>query len=474
MTKETLRLSPLGFREYDARWIYPDDINLAGMKRLGLAFGIFTREARKMRQDETPRIICGYDYRSYSEEVAQSFSEGLLEAGAQIHDIGLALSPMAYFAQAALGAEGVAMVTASHNPNGWTGVKMGVGAPLTLMGEEMEALKEKSLGGALTPAKKRGAVVPEADMRQNYIDDLCKRPSFSKPIRIVLDCGNGTAGFFAAEVFRRLGADVIELHCDPDFTFPHYNPNPEEMAMMDSLGKKVREAKADLGLAFDGDGDRCGFADEKGAVISADKAGLLIAQAMATKTSALHFIADVKSTGLYEQCLRDIGASVEYWKTGHSYMKQRLHQKKAAAAFEKSGHFFFNPPLGKGYDDGLLSGILFASVLCEKDMKASALLDFLPRTWISPTLSLPSRDEKKYEIVEKARGFYKTQKEIAGRAIEKLIEVNGVRVVLEDGSWLLVRASSNVPSLVVVAESTQSQKDMEDLVLRIEGVLQRF
>ena len=465
------QIAPSGFREYDARWRYPEEISLAGLKRLGLAFGHFARETRGAKK---PAIVCGRDYRSYSEEVQSAFVSGLVEAGCLVRDIGLALSPTAYFAHSDLKADGVAMITASHNPNGWTGVKMGLRAPLTLMPDEIARVKDLTFSESLAPAEEAGSVAPHEEMRGRYIESFGSHGVLPKPLRIVLDCGNGTAGFFAPEIFRRLGAEIVELNCDPDFSFPHYNPNPEDMAMMRSLGGAVRDAGADLGLAFDGDGDRCGFTDEKGEIISADKAGLLIARDMARRGEGKRFIADVKSTGLYGSVLGGLGAEVEYWKTGHSYMKRRLWETGSAAAFEKSGHFFFGGSMGGGYDDGILSGVVMAALLCRSGLVMSALALDLPRTWISPTLSPFCGDGEKYRVVEGVLAFYRGCGEVCGRRVVGLVDVNGVRVILEDGSWLLVRASSNVPGLVVVVESFESEGDMEVLIDEVRSVLGNY
>ncbi len=456
-------LAPSGFREYDARWRFPEEIDGEGLRRLGSALGtILGEEGRR-------RIVTGHDYRSYSEEVKASLIEGLTAAGMHVLDIGLALSPTAYFAQSVLpGAPALAMVTASHNENGWTGVKMGACAPLTFGPGEMAKLKETALNGARLPEKTGGGVEKVAGVAERYIADLASRRRFSRRLRVVLACGNGTAGFFAPEVFRRLGAEVIEQDCRPDWTFPRHNPNPESLAMMADLGRAVRESGAELGLAFDGDGDRCGFTDETGALLWADKMGLLLARGLA-ETGAARFIVDVKSTGLFgrDPVLSAAGASVSYWKTGHSYMKMGLRETGAAAGFEKSGHFFFGPPLGRGYDDGILSGIVVCEMLCAGGGRLSELYGSLPPTWLSPTMAPFCPDEKKYEAVAALRRELEARqaagRRIAGRAIRALLTVNGVRAELEDGGWILFRASSNRPSLVVVVESTRSEADMRRL-----------
>jgi phosphomannomutase/phosphoglucomutase len=465
-------VKPTGFREYDARWLYPHDINLMGLNAIGL--GLATLAGRR---GVAKRFVVGHDYRSYSAEVKQALMMGLLAGGAEVHDIGLALSPMAYFAQFALDVEGVAMVTASHNDNGWTGIKMGFQRPLTFGPDEMGALKEIVLGGECrTAAGGRYVFVP--DMAERYIAALIERPKLKRKLKVVAACGNGTAGAWAPKVLEGIGCEVVPLDCDLDYTFPRYNPNPEDMKMLHAMADAVRAHKADVGFGFDGDGDRCGVVDNAGDEIFADKVGVMLARDL----SALHdkpvFVADVKSTGLFmtDPVLLKHGARTLYWKTGHSYMKRYTHEQKALVGFEKSGHFFFQPPLGRGYDDGLLSAIAVCDMLDRTPGKSLAdLKNALPKTWGSPTMSPHCADEVKYSIVDKITAQYKdaaaTSKPVAGQKIRDLVTVNGVRVVLEDGTWGLVRASSNKPELVIVVESPTSEANMRAIFADIDARL---
>ena len=454
-----MKLEPSGFREYDARWLYPQQIDDEGMRRLGLALGTYLNE-----RGTSGKIIVGNDYRSYSQAVKQAMTDGLVESGQSVIDIGLCLSPTAYFAQSILGIPAVAMVTASHNENGWTGVKMGCVAPMTFGPQEMARLKQIALNGEAKPLS-GGSLETIDSIQEKYIEDLIASVSLAKELRVVLACGNGTAGKFAPRVFEGAGCKVIPLHCELDWNFPHYTPNPENMKMMNELAAHVREHKADIGLAFDGDGDRCGFVDNTGEVISADKMGVLVARHLSAENKKSQFIADVKSTGLFatDPELKQNEASTFYWKTGHSYMKRKLNESGALAGFEKSGHFFFAPPVGRGYDDGLLSGLLVCALVAKSGRALSEIYSTLPQSFISPTMAPTCADEKKYAAVEKVIAHYKERDNILGRKITERLCVNGLRLTLDDGSWLLVRASSNVPSLVVVVESTRSAADRKAL-----------
>jgi phosphomannomutase/phosphoglucomutase len=468
-------VKPTGFREYDARWLFPQDINLMGMQAIGLGVATLMRE-----RGVPPRIVTGHDYRAYSSSIKYALVSGLLAGGAEVHDIGLALSPMAYFAQFALEVEGVAMVTASHNDNGWTGIKMGMGRPLTYGPEDMSALKEIVLEGRFAPHE-GGVYHFHADLAGRYISDLANREPFKRKLKAVVACGNGTAGAFAPEVLTRLGCEVIPLNTDLDYNFPNHNPNPEDMKMLHALCDAVRANGADVGLAFDGDGDRCGVVDNEGAEIFADKVGVMIARDLSSSHSKAHFVVDVKSTGLFttDPVLQKNGAHTVYWKTGHSYIKRYSHETGALVGFEKSGHFFFNPPLGRGYDDGLVSAIAVCDMLSNNPSKTMAdLYRELPKTWQSPTMSPHCDDEKKYDVVDRViahfKGLAESGAKVAGQQVRDVITVNGIRIMLEDGTWGLVRASSNKPELVVVVESPVSEANMRAIFAELDGHLATY
>jgi phosphomannomutase/phosphoglucomutase len=361
------------------------------------------------------------------------------------------------------------MVTASHNENGWTGVKMGANKPLTFGPEEMSRLKAIVLAGAWI--ERPGGRLTRVDgVAERYIADAASRAQITRPLKVVAACGNGTAGAFAPEALRRMGVEVIPMDAELDWTFPRYNPNPEDQVMLHAMAEAVREHGADLALGFDGDGDRCGVVDDEGEEIFADKIGLMLGRDLSAIHPNATFIVDVKSTGLYitDPVLKANGAKTVYWKTGHSYIKRKTAELGALAGFEKSGHFFFNAPLGRGYDDALVAAAAILSMLDRNPgKKLSELKKALPVAFTSLTMSPHCGDEAKYGVVEQIVADYEALAaaggSILGRRIDSILTVNGVRVTLEDASWLLVRASSNKPELVVVVESTQSEDDMRAL-----------
>jgi len=467
---EEVRINPLGFREYDARWLYPKDINNEGIKSVGKGFG----SQIISKTNKNPRVIVGHDYRSYSEEVKKKLIEGLIDTGCNVEDIGLALSPTSYFAQFQLKADAVAMVTASHNENGWTGIKMGIEKGLTHTPKEMNELKKIVLEKRFN--KGNGTYKEIKGFKNIYINSLLNNKIKNK-IKIVVACGNGTAGIFAPKILKGIGCEVIELDCNLDHTFPKYNPNPEDIKMLKAIAKAVRENNADIGFGFDGDGDRVGVIDDKGKEIYSDKIGLLIARNLSKEHQNQTFVVDVKSTGLFEKdsVLSKNNCKTIYWKTGHSHIKRKVHEIKALAGFEKSGHFFFNKPIGLGYDDGINSAIQVCRLLDNKNKKISEILKELPTTFQTPTMAPFCKDEEKYKVVETLLEQVKKLKnnniKIDGQNIVNIQTVNGVRFSLKDGSWGLIRASSNKPSLVVVVESTFSDKRKKKIFEFIDKLL---
>src|ERR1700761_1160455 len=465
-------VKPTGFREYDARWLFGEEINLMGIQALGMGLGALIAELGQQQE-----IVTGHDFRSYSASIKYALISGLLASGCKGHAIGLCMTPMAYFAQFDLDVPCVAMVTASHNDNGWTGVKMGANRPLTFGPDEMLRLKEIVLNGHYKMAS-GGAYEFVENFPARYIADLTNRPKIKRHLKVVCACGNGTAGAFSPQVLEKIGCEVVPLDCELDHTFPNYNPNTEDLKMLHAMRDAVLKHKADVGLGFDGDGDRCGVVDNEGDEIFADKVGVMLARDISSNHKDALFVADVKSTGLFmtDPLLIKNGARTDYWKTGHSYMKRRVNEIGAIAGFEKSGHFFFNKPFGRGYDDGLIFAFAVLDMLDRNPGKSMAeLKNALPKTWSSPTMSPHCADETKYAVVDEVIKHFQNEQQnggkVAGQPIRDLVTVNGVRITVEDGPWGLVRASSNKPELVVVVESPVSEARMRDMFKSVDAVL---
>ena len=468
------KIDPYGFREYDARWVYEKDIDDDGIVQLGKGLGT---QIINHTKKNNPRIIVGQDYRSYSEHIKEKLKEGLVSTGCKIEDIGLSLSPMVYFAQFNLDSDAIAMVTASHNENGWTGVKMGIKKGLTHAPEEMKELKDITLNQKFINGE--GNIKKIDDFQNVYKNDLITKNPLNKKIKAVVACGNGTAGIFAPEILRSIGCEVIELDCELDWTFPKYNPNPEDLEMLHAISSAVKENNADIGFGFDGDGDRVGVIDDKGNEIFSDKIGLLIARNLSKDHKNSKFVVDVKSTGLYsnDRILNENKCETIYWKTGHSHIKRKVNTDNALAGFEKSGHFFFNKPLGYGYDDGINSAIQVCKLLDKNNKKMSEILGELPTTYQSPTMAPYCKDSEKYDVVEnlvkEITNIKENKTKVDDQEIREILTVNGVRFSFDDGSWGLIRASSNKPSLVVVTESPTSEDRKKKIFDFIDNLLQQ-
>ena len=467
---DNILIDEFGFREYDARWLFPDSINELGIQAVGKGFG--TQVINKIKN---PTVVVGHDYRSYSENVKKNFVKGLLSTGCNVKDIGLCLSPTVYLSQFKLNSDAVAMITASHNENGWTGIKMGIEKGLTHCKDEMSELKNIVLNQKFI--KGEGKFIEVKEFNKVYIEELSKT-RLKKKLKVVAACGNGTAGIFAPNILRAIGCEVIELDCNLDFTFPRYNPNPEDMKMLHEIAKCVKTNNADVGFGFDGDGDRVGVIDNKGKEIFADKIGLLIARDISKKYKNSKFVVDVKSTGLfmYDKVLKENNCETIYWKTGHSYIKRKVNEDKAIAGFEKSGHFFFNQPLGYGFDDGINSAIQVCKLLDNQNQKLDLLINSLPKTFQSPTMGPFCKDNEKYDVIDDMINKINKLKEngfkIKELKINDILTVNGIRFSLEDGSWGLIRASSNKPSLVIVTESPTSDEIKKEIFYFIDKLLQ--
>jgi len=453
-----------GFREYDCRWRFPEDINLRGFVRVGMALGT---QAQNLNQG--CEIIVGNDFRSYSLTIKHAFVIGLIASGMKVVDIGTVISPMAYYARTRLSISCVGMVTASHNPNGWTGIKTGFAPPFTHSPEEMAQLKKIILENK-EEEREGGQYTTYDGIAADYLAHLSEGNKLSRKLKVVCATGNGTASQFAPKFLQNIGAEVIHLHTDPDWTFPNYNPNPESLLMLNDMKRMVKESQADLAIGIDGDGDRLGIVDDECEEIFSDKLGLIYARQLAKKCPNSKFIVDVKSTGAFERdsVLKEFGATVEYWKTGHSYMRRKTHEAEAILGIEKSGHFYFSPPVGDGFDCGLQATLQILKILDQfPSLKLSDLKKELPKTWLSPTMSPYCGDEVKYPIITKLTDkffhMFRKKEQILGQNIDHVLTINGIRLVLEDGSWFLLRASSNTPNLVVVCESTQSQHHLHNL-----------
>ncbi|MCP6719070.1 MAG: phosphomannomutase/phosphoglucomutase [Patescibacteria group bacterium] len=434
------KLEKTMFREYDIRGRVSDkELNEESCKLIGKGFGSLLIMDYNVKE-----VVAAFDAREYSERLKNALIEGIISTGVNVIEIGQALVPIAYFAQRHLKIKGLAMLTASHNPNGWSGIKLGQDFETTLLPDEIKKLYQIILEEDFIEGK--GEVSQKAGIIEVYGDYLTKKVKFKKPFKVVVDAGNGTAGPIIPPILRKAGVDVIEQHCDIDFSFPHHEPNPATLEALEDLSSKVKEVKADIGFGFDGDGDRLGVVDEKGNIIWPDRFLILLARQVLKEKPGSPIVFDVKSSQALIEEIEKYGGKPVMWKTGHSYIKQKAKELDAPLAGEKSGHIFYRHNY-YGYDDPTFAALKILEYLSYQNRSLSEIMLDTPQYFSSPSWYADCADEVKYEVASKLTEEFKKE-----YGEDKVIDISGARVTFEDG-WGLVRASSNLPVINMVFES---------------------
>jgi len=432
------------FREYDLRGrVSDEELNVESVRRIAHAFGIL------LKKHKVTTAVLGYDNRTTSEAFKNAAATGLLSTGCNVIDIGLTLSPVLYFAQHHYRSPGGLMVTASHNPDDWSGLKLSDGLSRTLGPAGMKELYEIVASGETV----RGSGTYESrDIRSAYIERVTEGVRLARPLKVVVECGNGGAGVFAYEILQRIGCLTFQLYCDPDTSYPHYFPNPSNLKARQRLREMVTHPyiQADIGMGFDGDGDRIGVQDERGRDVWSDVMLIFLARQMLARKPGSQIVFDVKCTQALIEEIEAGGGKPVMWKTGHSHIKAKLHELGAELAGERSGHIFFNEGY-YGFDDALYAAVRLLEYLASQDKSFSELLETVPQYVTSPEIAAHCADEVKYRVVDELVAEFK--KEYG----ERVIDINGARVVFEDG-WGLVRASSNLPELVIIFEAKTEER----------------
>jgi len=436
------------FREYDIRGI-------AGSEITGeLAWHLGRAVAAMLPPGERRPVVCGRDVRLSGRMLQEQVIQGLRDGGVDVIDIGMVPTPLAYFAVHHLDAAGCVMVTASHNPGEYNGFKMMIGRK-SLHGEDIQRLKKLILNLPEKP-ENRGRIASH-DIEPGYAEFVTSDIRLVRPLKVVIDAGNGPSGMIAAPIYRRLGCEVVELYCEPDGNFPNHHPDPTIEANMLDLAATVRERQADLGIAFDGDGDRIGIVDEKGEIIWGDMLLLLLSRHLLKQHPGATIISEVKSSQLMYDDIRKHGGKPIMWRTGHSPIKAKMKETGALLAGEMSGHMFFADRF-LGFDDAVYAGARIMQIIAEHDGPVSGLLDDVPKSAITPEIRIDCPDDRKFQLVEEAIRHFK-------EAGYEIIDVDGMRILFEDG-WGLLRASNTQPGLVLrfEASSEKSLKEMRELV----------
>ncbi|MGA3083693.1 MAG: phosphomannomutase/phosphoglucomutase [Thermodesulfobacteriota bacterium] len=443
-------MNPQIFREYDIRAIVDKDITLEEVEIMGKAMGTYLGQAGKKQ------ITLGRDGRLSSKAFRDQLLKGLLSTGCQVIDIGVCPSPLLYFSIRHLKTDGGIMITASHNPPEYNGFKVCSG-PDTIFGAEIQRLRLIVEEGNFMSGT---GSVREEDVLPAYREFVLKDIQLPHALRVGLDGGNGTGGWTALPIIRQLGCQVFDLYCEIDGSFPHHEPDPTVPKNLKELIDLVKREHLDVGLAYDGDGDRLGVIDHDGNIIWGDELLILFARDILKTRPGATFIGEVKcSQNLYDDIPRH-GGKVIMWKTGHSLIKQKMKEVQAVLAGEMSGHLFFADRYF-GFDDAVYASMRLLEILSKTGKKIPELLSGLPKTYSTPEIRVETKEETKFQLVEAVK------KELARRF--PIIDVDGVRVVFEDG-WGLIRASNTQPVLVLRFEA-RSPERLQEIQNLIEGIL---
>lgn len=432
------------FREYDVRGKTSEkELNAESVYLIVCAYAEYL--SRRGISD----VVVGYDNRECSPGFADACIKALVDRGKHVKYIGLAITPMMYYAQYLYKCEGGVMITASHNPNGWSGFKFANGYSKTLEPDDIREVFALVMDLPDTyPDAKKGFVEP-VNARDSYVNDIVSKIKMGdyKP-KVVIDAGNGGAGLIAYEVFFKLGCLTFQLNCDPDTNFPHYFPNPSNLKARERLREMVLHEyiKADLGIGFDGDGDRIGVIDENGKDIYSDIILAVLAKQLLEKKPGATIVFDVKCSKTLEEVIESNAGNAVMWKTGHSYIKSKMHAIKAELGGERSGHIFYGGDDYYGFDDAVFVAAKLVEYLSHQKKAISEIVASFPQYVTSPEIKAHCGDTKKYEVVGHIVEFFKS------KYPGKVFDLCGARVTFEHG-WGLVRASSNLPELVILFEA---------------------
>jgi len=422
------------FKAYDIRGVVGDTLTDNIVRDIGQAIGSDARD----RDVET--VVIGRDGRVSGPSLLDALASGLMAAGCNVIDIGMAPTPVVYFAAFELNTHSAVALTGSHNPPSYNGLKMVI-AGETLSGERIQGLKERIKRSDLVDGQ---GTRLERSLTEAYLDRICGDVKPARALKVVIDCGNGVAGAVAPALYRRLGCDVIDLYCDVDGSFPNHHPDPSQAENLDALIQAVAKHDADLGLAFDGDGDRLGVVSPGGGIIWPDRQMILFARDVLARQPGAEIIFDVKCSRELAKAIREAGGRPVMWRTGHSFIKAKLKESDAALAGEMSGHVFFKERW-YGFDDGLYAGARLIELLSRDDRPTRDIFDALPDSHNTPELRIEMAEGEHFKFMEELE-------KTANFSDGKVSTIDGVRVDFDDG-FGLVRPSNTTPILVLRFEA---------------------
>ncbi len=448
-----MAVNPAIFREYDIRGVVDRDLNPELANLIGKAFGSYLLD-RNLR-----KIVVGHDNRLSSEEYTRAAIDGLLSTGCDVIEVGLLPTPVLYFSIVHYRADGGLMITGSHNPIEYNGFKMCEGT-LSLMGDEVRAVGDLLIGGRF---KEGQGQLEKQQPIEIYLEYMWQHFQIARPLKIVVDAGNGVTGLVGPRLFQGVGCEVDRLFCDLDGTFPNHLPDPEMPANVMQLSSRVREIKADIGIAYDGDGDRVGIIDENGVKVDSDRLLMLFAVDLLSRHPGTPVIFDVKCSQLLVDVITAHGGKPIMWRTGHSLIKRKMKSEGALLAGEMSGHMFFGEDYF-GFDDGIYGSILAVKLLSQSGQRLSDLFKQFPKLISTEEKRLPCPDERKFEVVDQLHAAFQSRYQV--------ISIDGARIIFEHG-WGLIRASNTHGMLTVRAEAENST-ELTSILQVIYHELQRF
>lgn len=448
-----LKINPLIFRAYDIRGIAETDLTEESIYLIGKATATYL-----LRNYDANDMVVGRDVRTHSEKLQKAFIKGVLETGMDVIDIGLSISPAVYWSVCALGFDSATNITASHNPKEYNGIKTVTKGAHSICGEELQAILKLIENDDLFTSEIPGKLKKE-NIWPAYKEDLLSKVKIARALKIVVDAGNGTAGPFAPQFLKQLGCKITELYCEPDGNFPNHEANPEELHNMQTLIEKVKETNADLGIGFDGDGDRIGIVDEKGHMYSSDFMLLLLTKDLLTRQKNPKIVFDVKVSKAIIDNMEQAGAIPIMSKTGHSFIEKKMKELSAPLAGEVSGHLFFAENY-YGFDDAFLASAKIIEILSKSKKPLSRQFEDLPKTYMTPEFKAYCPDEKKFKIVQNLVDYF-TQK-------YDTITIDGVRINFDQNSWGAVRASNTSPNLTLRFEADTPEKLKEIQQIMVE------
>lgn len=446
-------MNPEIFREYDIRGIAGKDMTEDEVVLIGKSAGTY------LRNHNRTRLVVGRDCRVTSDTYSEKIIEGLLSTGCDVVDIGVCSTPVFYFSIQHLGKEGGVMVTASHNPPEYNGFKICMDMD-SVHGDDIQKILSIIKDGNF--ARGKGNLSAD-DVVPAYREYVKKNITVSRPLKVGVDAGNGTAGVIAVPLLKDLNCEVYDLYCEMDGTFPNHEADPTVEKNMKDLISLVKEKGLDVGIGYDGDGDRIGVVDEKGNLVYGDKLLIIFAREILARKPGATIISEVKSSKTLYDDIEKHGGRAIMWRTGHSLIKKKMKEEKAELAGEMSGHVFFSDRYF-GYDDAVYASCRLLEILSATGKKVSELLSDVPRTFSTPEIRIDCPDDKKFKVVKMITEFFREKYNI--------VDIDGVRVLFDDG-WGLVRASNTQPALVIRFEA-DSQERLEEIRDLVESALEKI